>query len=383
MKRSWKRPALLLGLVLAIGLAGFFLIQPGDPYVQGKRLSRWVLEFQNRSSRRDAEAAIRAVGPRAIPLLFSRIRSENWLHVRIARRIWDTLPESLQSHLPAPRSVDPFFPAAAGHALASFGPPAVPELANALKDPNWRVRQAALEGIWGIGAGADSAVPAVVKMLDDEVPMLRARAVQTLIRMGPARKQAVPALVDLLDAAPSSSAAPGEVPLSTFALLALGAMGPDAVAALPELRKMWMEPDTPAGIRFQLGMALWRIDSDPRVVSWLVVQLETAADFDTCSILIQSLGEIGPKAKEAVPLILEKKQDRRLARGFFGRDLAPVCDDALKRIDPAVAQAQPPEQFQVLDLKSLQLTNAPAGPPPSPRRAPRQPRRALRSSTSP
>lgn len=379
MKPTWKRAALLVGLVVVLGAVGLLWIQPADPVVEGNPLSYWIRQLQSRSNRRDAEAAIREVGPRAIPILFARIRSEQSLQFRVKRHLWSHLPEVIRSHISAPREIDPFLPDNVGQAISFFGPPAVPIVVPALEDPNSRIRLAALAAFFWIGPDAASALPAVAKLLEDPSGAVRFRAVQTLAKMGPSRKQAVPDLIRLFDQNASDPESEKDAPICEIAIQTLGTMGTDASAAVPELKRLWKDPDISARGRLELAMALWRIDADLSIIPWFMNQLEAAQDFPTCHFIIQSLGEIGPKAKDAVPLIVEKMRDRRLARNFFGRDLTQVGQAALTRIDPAAAQLQAHEEFRVLDLKSIQLTNGvPQITNSFSRRAPRQMRRTLR-----
>jgi HEAT repeat protein len=75
----------------------------------------------------------------------------------------------------------------------------VPALAEALKDPWWRVREESAKALERIGPGASAAVPALAAALNnDEHWHVRLASAWALGKIGPAAQTAVPALREAL-----------------------------------------------------------------------------------------------------------------------------------------------------------------------------------------
>jgi hypothetical protein len=87
---------------------------------------------------------------------------------------------------------------AAADALGRIGPPAVPDLIQALRNRDPVVRKQAAEVLARMGSDAKPAVPDLVHLLDDEDESIRKEAARTLGRIGPDAAAAVPALMRTL-----------------------------------------------------------------------------------------------------------------------------------------------------------------------------------------
>lgn len=87
---------------------------------------------------------------------------------------------------------------AAADALGRIGPPAVPDLIQALRNRDPAVRKQAAEVLARMGSDAQPAVPDLIRLLDDEDESIRKEAARTLGRIGPAAAAAVPALMRTL-----------------------------------------------------------------------------------------------------------------------------------------------------------------------------------------
>jgi len=184
--------------------------------------------------RATAEAALRRMGPPAIPVLVGLLRDGR---VSIRRTAVDTLidlaphTESIQpalrralsdedsmvagdaaralgalGHRASPSVAalvktlwreDPYVRIYAAEALASIGPKAAAatgDLARAVSDPTPGVRWAACEALAGIGPAAASAVPQLIEALEDEFLYVRIFAAGALGRIGPKAEAAKEAL---------------------------------------------------------------------------------------------------------------------------------------------------------------------------------------------
>lgn len=133
--------------------------------------------------------------------------------------------------------------------LSKLGPDAVPLLVEMLDAHSGCGRDVALDCLQTLGPKATNAAPVLVKLLAHDDPIVRFRVAPALwaIDKNPA---AVAALGELLKVDPAIQYAPHEytqsVSVAVEAAKLLGAIGPDAKAALPQLR------ETAA-----LGRALW------------------------------------------------------------------------------------------------------------------------------
>jgi HEAT repeat protein len=183
--------------------------------------------------------------------------------------------------------------------LLQIGPDAaagVPALIGALKDDDNSVAAVASLALARIGAPA---VAPLTDALKDGKPGVRALAAATLKRIGPDAKPAVAALVALVKS-PGPEAAP--------AIDALGAIGPAAKEAVPELVKVLQTKSRPAGPqppRVNAAVALGQIGGKEAVAALT----EALKDKDRGGIVAvhaaEALGKIGPAAKEAVAALQE------------------------------------------------------------------------------
>jgi HEAT repeat protein len=178
----------------------------------------------------------------------------------------------------------------------------------------------------------------MIKLLDDPDPVVQLESIKGLENAGPVRIQAVPALVNLLNRSNQSDLNWGRARVQEAAILLLGKIGPDAKDAIPTLNRLLR--DRNPRLRQRSAVALWRIDKDPSVVGRLTAELAEARDYQSCAMLIISLGEIGPPAKDAVPVILEKATQQNAPRDRYAlRSLRDVARRALAKIDPEAAEA--------------------------------------------
>jgi HEAT repeat protein len=192
----------------------------------------------------------------------------------------------------------------------------------------------------------------------------RKEAVELLGNMGPKAKNAVPNLVKafedetLVESGPGASSNSGEDLLGRSELTSklrvsiartLGQIGPDAKEAVPALTKRlqsWKSSggsDAQAaelGDRLLWGMsgrgkvylataeALWKIEKKAEsVVPTLTLSAKYGDDQEQVTSL-KLLGEIGPEAKSAVPVISS-------CRSSASADVRFAAEEALKKIDPS------------------------------------------------
>jgi HEAT repeat protein len=223
--------------------------------------------------------------------------------------------------------------------LSRFGPKAaaaVPALIDYLNDPSARYRLNAANVLAAIGPAAKDAVPTLIALLKDSKYTGRANAVSALGEIGPAAKDAVPALIEALKE--DDRGVSGNAPR------ALGLIGPAAKAAIPLLERALQDSDR--RFRMQAAAYLWRIDTAFISVS-VPIMIEAIENPPRDSgnpsfYLSKALGDIGPPAKEALP-VLRQVFDRP---DDFGRWTAA---SALCRIDPTQVGAILPQMIRALE----------------------------------
>jgi HEAT repeat protein len=196
-----------------------------DPRYQGRTVTEWMVQLQGQPTDSDKQAvvdALRHFGRRAVPALVLMLGDSDP----------STRLQSLWAFLviaPAPRE-------------------ALPELARlSVKDDVADVRQMAqmLAGGWLVNAPPDDSLSALLRVLQGPDAELRRRAAYWMTIVVKARggkidprlaAQVVPSLAHVLR----------EVDLDTRreVIAALGAIGPAATAAIPELRRLVRDADT-------------------------------------------------------------------------------------------------------------------------------------------
>jgi HEAT repeat protein len=154
------------------------------------------------------------------------------------------------------------------------------------------------------------ALDALIRLMKDEDSETSGVTTMRLCLVaGPKAARAVPALVERMAASPDHR---------EYILNALGRIGPAAAKAAPAIRKL-LGAET-ARVREEAALALARVKpDDPETLKALLRMKD---------LPVAALGELGPRARAAVPLIV-----RRL-RTYDRFEAA----DALWKIDPPTAR---------------------------------------------
>jgi HEAT repeat protein len=175
------------------------------------------------------------------------------------------------------------------------------------------LRIAAMQSLGAFGAAAAPAVPVLVEVLRDPDPRIRWFAIEALAVIGPAAKAAVPALIEALRS-PDVAVAGGvrgnggfffngmdEGPIRLIAAEALGRIGPEAKAAIPDLIAAMKGPDS--RVRAEAARALGGIGPDAvPAIPELVRVLMRGRPGQATQWSQTSLAEIGAAA---IPALLE------------------------------------------------------------------------------
>jgi HEAT repeat protein len=146
------------------------------------------------------------------------------------------------------------------------------------------------------------AVPLLTTTLQDPDSRVRARAAEALAETGPLAQPAVPDFVKLLQKDDDSN-------VRLQATLALQNIGPGAKAAVPVLVEKLRSEKTD-GVRVNTAAALGMIRANPEtVVPALVETFLKDKHPDARKCAMQSIGQFGPEAKLALPLLQQAAKD--------------------------------------------------------------------------
>jgi HEAT repeat protein len=286
-------------LLALTGDKDFFLLEPfvgsalanlGDGVLPA--LTK-ALADQAPARRRVSASALAAMGVRAAPAS-------------------EALAKALAHDDPATRQL-------AARALGKIGPDAkatVPSLEKTLTDKVPAVRIEAALSTWLIMQDAKH-VGVLIKTLGDESANVRDSACQALAVMKAGAKDAVDPVAKLLD----------DKDLRVRAVMTLGAIGPPARKALPDLKKLMQDKD--GETQLHAAFAVWQISGQAKEsLAVLEKTLATEAHY-TQTIIV--LGEMRGAAASILPTLvnLYREEDVPADRKALG--------DAIKKIDSKVA----------------------------------------------
>jgi len=243
-------------------------------------------------------------------------------------------------------------------------PDLVPELLEALKDPDVRVRLWVARALWTINRQPQEVLPVFREALHNVKDAgVRSAAAETLGLMGPEARPAIDDLKLVLhdeDVSVRLYAAQAlwvmdrqhtaaVIPVFTKALNArdtshrataaymLGRIGPQARQAVGPLIEALKSDD--ADLKERAAFALGAIGPDSAAAVPLLIALARQGDVHLREQAVNALRGIGPAAKEAVPLLIELlKADNLTLRGRAVLALASIGPDARAAV-PALAEA--------------------------------------------
>ncbi|MDA1274034.1 MAG: HEAT repeat domain-containing protein [Verrucomicrobia bacterium] len=212
-------------------------------------------------------------------------------------------------------------------ALVEFDPSSndLPDaIARAIEDPDLSVRESAIAATSAIRSGTSDLLPLILKQLREDTPGAAAAAIG---KLGSEAQAAVPDLVELLGnshwVVRNNSA---------FALGRLGTAAIPAIPAIPALNALLNDPNL--SVRRNAAYSLWKLDGRTNIVAILTSELEARETADSQPLrifstmhrtMIEQLGEIGPKAAEAIPVLSAFLQDN-------DERIRTAAGDALDRI---------------------------------------------------
>lgn len=304
--------------------------------------------------------ALGAIGPAALPELIKGLASDK-AHVRSAasKAIGWIGPAASDAIAPLAQRLgdgDADVRTQAAEALARIGAAALPVLTDSLKSEQAAVRAAAATALEAMGEPAretGGALAAAFKAETDEgakVRELRALSrlkyppaellplVLPLLQNGsePIRQVAADAVIMMTPAATTSVPAVEKLLASTdaaetkLAVALLGAIGPEAGGAVPELIAIRSQANVPAELATAIDEALVQIGS-PAVPE--LVKAMNAAQGDAHHWSVQCLRNLGPAA---VPAMITSLESKDLARQRDAIQVLSLVGDAAEPAIPVL-----------------------------------------------
>jgi len=316
----------LIGAAVAAVVAGFALFsRERIPEYAGRDAWSWFHQFQSGPGasplNAEAEDAFAAMGDAATPFLWSVINQPDPGRIR---RAWDHLKAQLPWHSnraswPGPQR-NPR--ALALQILERIHPSATalwPLIQPAATNPAHPRYLDSLRLAGALGADGTVGLSALTNALTSTNPVVVAFSLRSLASLGPDARDAVPSLIQALDG-----------PNAPRALQALGSIGSAARPAIPRIERM----GDPAHGDFSgnVAVALRRIDPEHPALDGLIARAADRSDPMQASASITCLGEIGPAAKPALPVLLAALAEPHLA--------LPAAQ-AVQKVDPRNPDAVP------------------------------------------
>lgn len=325
MSRRWKIVLAVAAAAIVAGLV-MWLVWPPEPTYQGKPISAWLDDFAVRKG--DYYTAVREIGTNGLPYAVrSLARNDSKWHKKYAE-LQPKLPRFLRTILPDPKRnlqvVD------GANVFSYVGSNSIPDAITLLKHRSPTVRQAAA---WGLGvlrrqtAAANQAIPALIDALRDNERMVRWHAAFALKEMGADASNAVPALTKVLADTGTGPQTNDFFYLRAVVAVALGKIGPKASSALPALRAAMQESNP--YFRGTAAVAIWRISSDVDTTVPVLLRDMPGIVEDSKWDMIIALGEMGPRARAAIPQLQSELAKSRQ------RWVLDHVTNALLKIDPA------------------------------------------------
>ena len=329
-------------LVLLVGCIALVIgLTPAEPSYQGRNASAWLGDFNIRRGKSGGDAcpALKAMGPAAAPVIIRRLESSESVWQTKYRLLFPKLPARVANFLPTPRAE--FCYLDAGNALFAIGAAVEPGLIKALKSGSPGTRSAAARALGSLKFSGEAdikdAIPGLIQTLGDENAMVRVCSALALGNAGPEAAPAVPSLIVLLKD-PDAGSKPGDkVFIRAAAARALGKIGPKAGSASSSLTNLLQDKDD--YLRAAAAIAIWRIDADVTNTLPVLTQALEQGRVESKWEVIDTMGEMGPRAKAAVPVLLRELAAPKQSSPSWGYNCGKITN-ALNEIDrEALAKA--------------------------------------------
>ncbi|HEV2318850.1 MAG TPA: HEAT repeat domain-containing protein [Verrucomicrobiae bacterium] len=292
-----------------------------EPVYHGKPLQHWVsllqdqnLDFSPAPDAVEAEKAVQAIGPAAIPWLieWTKHPPNSTVETPPAFKILglqaaSAIPElgEILSHRPANLDDDDSFEQAAA-AISYLGPSAIPYMFAAVTNASVDLGQV-IQNFGNLGTNGVSVIPALIAWTSDSNPEARIGAIGALGGIAMKPESVVPVLRVALKAQ--------EPLVRREAANSLGSYGNAAKDALPDLIPILNDSD--AETRDNAIEALGKIGGEPGVVLPLLVKKLNDPDGDVRFVAALALGDLGGQKAFDALMQATDDPDREVREAVF------------------------------------------------------------------
>ena len=310
---SWKRLWVVLTVLLVVlGALRGWRLHDSEPRYQGKPVSYWLYKAAG-GGNPQAWQVLNQTGPDAVPYLLRTIRTNKGPRFRdrtygLRVKLWTKLPSSLQKVVPVPVCTGLLRVAAVG---------VLDEIAPRVKPP----------------------LPEILPLINDANEIVRIHAYSVISKLGTDAKASIPTLIGIVKSAHV------EDQDHISAAWVLGEIGrEERITVAAALSEAIVHNPDPA-FRVHAATALWKVDRQTnaavQVLSQSLRQLLSRpwsmgpyghTEGLAAMRAIEVLGQIGPAADEAVPVLTN-------AVAHFSIPIQTNAIEALERIAPESVKA--------------------------------------------
>lgn len=306
LTKAKRNIAIAVTVFAVITLASLLVLRTPEPRYQGIPIHVFLDQMARNTNTSEAYTAVSKLGTNCLPYVITALAQKDSATVKKYEQVWKALPAFAQKILPSPKPVlqDVY----GANIFGVFGCDFIDQDIRLLKHKSPSVRRAAAWSFTNLVRHhcfrANKAIPALIEALDDPDEPVVFNASISLMEFGPDATNAIPSLARILGNTNNHSA------LRAIAACDLGKIGRAAANCAPTI-KLAMQSTDPY-LRGQATVALWRVTGDvSTTLPVLLAAMPTVIEYNKWDWII-ALGEMGPRAKAAVPqLEKELQQDKQ------------------------------------------------------------------------
>jgi HEAT repeat protein len=254
---------------------------------------------------RQVDSFLQVAAPALVEILNDKDRIVRWNALRALSGIGPKAKMAAPALIELLKSKEENVAGQAAGALGSLGFDQVPALVKLLEDPDKDVRQGAVYALRSAyyyscqkEAEHSTVIQALTAALNHKDRRIRRSAAEELIDLGQHTPQTLGAMRENLKDM--------DVSVRQMAAHTLERIGPAAKEAIPDLLQGLKDPD--GQVRIAAAAAVWKVakrSTEILPVLLKALQEDESGSFPVC----QTLGEIGPAARAAVPRLIELLRD--------------------------------------------------------------------------
>lgn len=242
---------------------------------------------------------------------------------------------------------DENFRVAVVRALSNAGEDALPVLIPLIVDEYNKVQFAAIRSVGRFQRKAEAAHDNLVEALGDDDIYVRLHAASTLSQVGPYGKEAVPTLIECLE---------NEDSWQGMAIDILGDIGSEASDALPYLVEITRLVDTNPALASHAVYAIGYIGQDAEELEEYILPFLRSDRYDNTRAAINALRRLGSKSPVFVNFLIEELVDNNGYSSYYLQilgDIGPPAADAIPVIKAIFEDSNADSWLQYKAIETL------------------------------